>query len=66
MCGTCDLDEHTIVDLQEPKELQDFSRFGGDFIDTAKRKGIRVAPVSFVLALLTHEYESQNTPWAEQ
>lgn len=33
------LDEDTIVDLEETEELQDFSGFGCDFVDTKMGSG---------------------------
>ena len=38
--GPVDLDEYTIVDLQEPEELQDFPGFGCNLVDTARREGL--------------------------
>lgn len=38
--GLVDLDEYTIVDLQKPKELQDFPGFGSNLVDTARREGL--------------------------
>ena len=38
--GLVDLDEYTIVDLQKPKELQDFPGFGSNLVDTAHREGL--------------------------
>ena len=34
LCCLRDLDEHTIVDLEETEELQNFSGFWGDLVDT--------------------------------
>ena len=31
----CDLNEHAVVDLQETKELKDFTGFGRNLVDTA-------------------------------
>jgi len=31
-----DFDEHAIIDLQQPEQLKDFSRFGSDFVDTSQ------------------------------
>lgn len=36
LCCPGDLDEDTVVDLQETKELQDFAGLRGDFIDTTR------------------------------
>jgi len=33
--GLVDLDKYTVVDLQEPEELQDFPGFGSNLVDTA-------------------------------
>jgi hypothetical protein len=38
----CNLDENTIVDLEEAKELEDFARFGCNFIDTKVRFSLQV------------------------
>ena len=38
--GLVDLDEYTVVDLQKPKELQDFPGFGSNLVDTARREGL--------------------------
>lgn len=37
--GGCsgDLDEDTVVDLEQSKKLKDLSRFGSDFVNTGQR-----------------------------
>lgn len=34
--GLVDLDKYTVVDLQESEELQDFSGFGSNLVDTTR------------------------------
>ena len=35
--GFCEADEGAVVDLEEAEELEDFSGFGGDFVDAVIR-----------------------------
>jgi hypothetical protein len=37
LCGCSgDFDKDTVVDLEQAQELEDLSRFGGDFVDTGQ------------------------------
>lgn len=50
LSSLCYFDKHTIVYLKETKELQDFTGFRRDFIDTARRQGYP-SPTQVVLTL---------------
>jgi len=38
LSGLVNLDKYTVVDLQEPEELQDFPGFGSNLVDTTRRE----------------------------
>jgi hypothetical protein len=38
LSGLVDLDKYTVVDLQEPEELQDFPGFRSNLVDTARNE----------------------------
>lgn len=56
-----DLDENTIVDLEQTEELEDFAGFGRNLVDTRSR-GKDIIPGSQKHNRLTHEYGQRRRP----
>ena len=54
-----DLDEDTVVDLQETEELQNLARLWCNFIDTMQSQ---FSQHNVRTSILTHEYGRRSTP----